>query len=92
MPVVIENLSPPETPDDQPHQYRLRINRNEVVQFRHRRDEGLAECLRRAADAVDAAGEGSEVFALIVERERRLSEALDRVNHANGEGRQEGGR
>lgn len=62
MPVIIENLSPPDLPDDATHEYRLRLNMAEIVRFSHRRDEGLAECLRRAAEAVDAAGETRVVF------------------------------
>lgn len=56
MPVIIENFSSPEKPDDQLHSYRLRINSQQIARFKHRRNEGLAECLRRAADAVEAAG------------------------------------
>jgi len=57
MPVIIENHSPREVPDDQPHRYRLLINRKHIAWFYHRRDEGLAMCLRRAADAADKAQE-----------------------------------
>lgn len=38
------------------NQYEVRINRDPVIaNFEHVRSEGLAACLRRAADAVDAA-------------------------------------
>lgn len=35
--------------------YVVRINQREVGRFQHIRKEGLAACLRRAADAVDDA-------------------------------------
>jgi len=54
MPVIIENISPHDRPDSQPHDYRLRINAKLITNFQHVRDRGLAECLRAAADAVDA--------------------------------------
>ena len=53
MPVIIENHSPHQMMDHEKHQYRLKVNDEHIAWFRHRRDEGLAECLRRAADAVD---------------------------------------
>ena len=56
MPVIIENFSPRGKSDDQTHYYGLRINSQHVTYFEHRRDMGLAECLRRAADAVEAVG------------------------------------
>lgn len=37
------------------HRYSLRINGHEVCQFDHNREEDLAACLRRAADATDKA-------------------------------------
>lgn len=55
MPVIIENLSPRSLPDDQDHEYRLRVNEREIVRFKHRRNEGLALCLHLAAQAVQAA-------------------------------------
>lgn len=33
--------------------YRLQINQELICKFKHVREEGLAECLRRAAEAVD---------------------------------------
>lgn len=38
------------------HDYEVRINHKHIVDFSHRRNEGLAVCLRRAADAIDAQG------------------------------------
>ena len=58
MPVIIENLSPPGLPDDQFHFYRVRVNGDVIAHFRHRRSDGLAECLRVAADYVDREGQG----------------------------------
>lgn len=36
------------------HGYVIRINHDVITTFKHTREEGLAECLRRAADAVEA--------------------------------------
>lgn len=55
MSIIITNVS---THDDVYglNQYVVRINNQPVIaQFDHTRSEGLAACLRRAADAVDAA-------------------------------------
>lgn len=35
------------------HKYRLQINHKFVLEFTHIRENGLAECLRMAANAVD---------------------------------------
>jgi hypothetical protein len=55
MSVVITNVS---THDDLtgPNDYIVRINSQPVIaRFTHVRSEGLAACLRRAAEAVEAA-------------------------------------
>jgi len=36
------------------HRYTVHINQQVITQFVHRRQEGLAACLRKAADAVAA--------------------------------------
>lgn len=35
------------------HSYEVRINHRLITEFRHRRSDGLAKCLRSAADAVE---------------------------------------
>lgn len=60
MPVIIENFSPKGRADNEPHSYRVRVNTDLICRFKHVRAEGLAACLRRAADAVDAAGQGRD--------------------------------
>ena len=35
------------------HEYRVQINYDLICMFKHRREDGLAACLRRAADAVE---------------------------------------
>lgn len=35
------------------HKYSLRINGKELCQFIHKREEGLSQCLKKAALAVD---------------------------------------
>lgn len=58
MALWIQNISPDfgERPDDQPHEYAVRINNDPpMAYFIHVRAEGAAACLRAAADALDAA-------------------------------------
>jgi hypothetical protein len=38
------------------HGYKVQINDRVICTFEHVRESGLAECLRRAADAVEASG------------------------------------
>jgi hypothetical protein len=53
MAVIIQNVS--EGPMTGLQQYIVRINSDPVVAtFEHIREDGLAECLRKAADAVEA--------------------------------------
>ena len=54
MSVIITNVSPMRG-DHEKHEYVVSINNMPVIaRFDHVRANGLAECLRRAADAVDA--------------------------------------
>ena len=44
-------------PDDEPHDYAVRINRDEpLARFQHVRSLGAAACLRAAADAIETEG------------------------------------
>ena len=54
MSVIITNVS---KHDDVagPNDYVLRINYREIARFSHIRNQGLAECLRRAAEAAELA-------------------------------------
>lgn len=36
------------------HRYQVKINRMEICQFEHKREDGLAACLLAAAKAVEA--------------------------------------
>lgn len=47
------------------HHYRVQINDTLICEFDHVREDGLAECLRKAANAVDE------------EREKFISELID---------------
>lgn len=38
------------------HKYVLRINNKVIAHFTHKREDGLAACLRRAADAAEQPG------------------------------------
>lgn len=50
MSVVIQNIT--EKPSATgPHRYALRINHKVIAYFEHNREDGLAECLRKAAVA-----------------------------------------
>lgn len=48
--IAIVNITPDPKPTG-PHTYSLRINRDEVCQFTHRRELPLSECLKEAAVA-----------------------------------------
>lgn len=53
--IAIVNLGPVRKADALgEHRYEVRINRAPVCRFKHRRSDGLAKCLRVAADAVHA--------------------------------------
>jgi|GEM_PF-3389161 len=49
--------------------YEVRINRQVITRFQHRREDGPAKCLRLAADAVDQARQQRfiEFVAAVVE-------------------------
>ena len=51
--IAIVNVSPNPQPAGE-HTYSLRINRREILQFTHNREDSLAVCLRKAAEAVEA--------------------------------------
>lgn len=57
MSVIITNVS---THDDHEgeNDYVLRINSRQIARFKHIRRDGLAACLRRAAEAAEEAQEG----------------------------------
>ena len=49
MSIIITNI------DNKPSgecKYRICINQREICYFKHKREEGLAECLRKASEAV----------------------------------------
>lgn len=50
MSIIIQNISERDAVGD--HSYELRINEQPIVRFTHNREQGLAMCLWRAADAV----------------------------------------
>lgn len=54
MSVIITNVSEHDDLEGE-NDYVLRINNREIARFKHVRKEGLAECLRRAADAAGRA-------------------------------------
>jgi hypothetical protein len=35
------------------HEYVIRINHHEICKFKHRRENGLAVCLKKASEAVE---------------------------------------
>ena len=64
MSIIIQNISP-DAPLFGKNRYRVRINDRMICEFDHDRQiSGLAQCLRDAADAVEAS------------RNRRLAEML----------------
>lgn len=49
-----------------PNTYRVQINREVICEFEHNRTyDGLAQCLRDAADAVEQSGDSSLVKILL---------------------------
>lgn len=56
--IAIVNKGPHDAPDPNGERdYELRINREVIATFKHRRGDGLAACLMRAAEAVMKARE-----------------------------------
>ena len=52
--IAIINVGPHDDPDPAGwRNYEVRINHEVIATFRHRREHGLARCLRMAAAAVD---------------------------------------
>jgi hypothetical protein len=52
MPIIIENIT--DVPTSQgSNQYRIRVNQKVIAEFSHMREQGIAECLRRAAEACE---------------------------------------
>lgn len=49
--IVIVNVAPGSSPFGE-HEYEVRINEQLITRFLHKREEGLAVCLRRASEAV----------------------------------------
>ena len=72
MALWIQNISGDDRDDDQLHDYRLMINHEELCRFQHVRSHGAAECLRVAAEAIEAV-EGGKARPL-----RRAMMARDR--------------
>lgn len=58
------------------HQYEIRINREVITTFTHHRANGLAECLRQAARAVDHHRD--------LQVERLLQEMQDQTHEPKG--------
>lgn len=56
MALWIQNVTKGKRPDTEPHDYVVRINwEKPLATFQHVRSFGAAECLRAAADAIEAA-------------------------------------
>lgn len=53
MALWIQNVTPDNRSDDEPHDYVLRLNQREMARFQHLRSAGAAACLRAAAEALD---------------------------------------
>ena len=52
--IAIVNVGPHDDPDPTGwRDYEVRINHEVIATFRHKRDHGLARCLRMAADAME---------------------------------------
>ena len=67
--IAIVNLEQPE--DGDLRTYSLRINNDEICQFKHRRNAGLAVCLEKAAKAArkaEISGSLDVVFKILEAR------------------------
>lgn len=54
MSIIITNISLQNSPEIGKNRYQLRINKRVICEFEHdRKIDGLAQCLRDAANAVD---------------------------------------
>lgn len=56
MGIFIQNIKPRPPRASGVHMYKICINSNLIAFFDHKREDGLATCLRKAAEAVDKAG------------------------------------
>lgn len=63
--IAIVNVGPHTNAPGGERNYEVRINRDVIATFKHRRADGLATCLRRAAKAVDDQREFEETQLLI---------------------------
>ena len=52
MPIIIENITDVPTSKGS-NKYRIRVNEKVIAEFNHIREEGISECLRRAAEACE---------------------------------------
>ena len=56
MPITITNVSDAELRKAPVNRYRIQVNGRTIGTFLHERGDGMAECLRRAADCVERQG------------------------------------
>ncbi len=70
--IAIINLGTNLNPDGI-HEYVVKINTDEICRFTHKREEGLGQCLRRAAMAVDnaRANDGKEYTRYLLNMGRK---------------------
>lgn len=54
MALWIHNVTHPDFADQNEQDYEVKVNRETLARFKHLRSKGAAECLRSAADAIDA--------------------------------------
>tara|TARA_R110000850_G_scaffold48912_2_gene120945 strand:- start:4668 stop:4940 length:273 start_codon:yes stop_codon:yes gene_type:complete len=74
MSIIISNISDESAPMSGTNSYEVKINRELILKFTHNRQhDGLAQCLRDAADAID---EHSE------DKKARLLETLAEWDHS----------
>ena len=67
MSIIIRNVSTGVPTGVQ--QYELKINQRILLQFEHTREDGLAVCLRKAADAVEADRDKKVIQILLLRTE-----------------------
>jgi len=73
MPITITNVSKNLRPTGR-HRYRVQVNKQEIVEFSHNREDGLGVCLIKAGKAVEK--KRAEDLRRMVEAFVRPSEVL----------------
>lgn len=82
MSIIIQNISPEGAPLTGTNKYRVRINQTVICEFEHDRQvNGLAKCLRDAADAVELSRSATLIEMLLDTTQRCTIHETPGVSH-----------